>query len=114
MVINKISNIPINFTLLPNNDNDNNNNKLIHIAEDPVKNNIYYQALFGFFYQDGDTKKYFLTLYDNNKTLYFDSIDSYALINKTPSTYTGFTINYIENETVYRTENTTIKVTPKA
>ena len=92
--------------------NTNNNTKLIHIAEDS-KNNNDYQARFGFFSKDGDTDKYFLTLYDDNKTLYFDSINSISLINRTDS-FTGFTINYIKDEIVYRTENTTIKVTPNS
>ena len=95
--------------------NTNTITNLIHIAEDS-KNNTDYQARFGFFSKDGDTDKYFLTLYDDNKTLYFDSINSISLINRTDSdvSYTGFTINYIKDEIVYRTENTTIKVTPNS
>ena len=46
----------------------NTNTNLIHIAEDS-NNNSDYQARFGFFSKDGDTDKYFLTLYDDNKTL---------------------------------------------
>ena len=110
ITINDDENNKVPFKKLSTNTNTNTN--LIHIAEDS-KNNSDYQARFGFFSKDGDNEKYFLTLYDDNKTLYFDSINSISFINRTDS-FIGFTIKYIENETVYRTENTTIEVTPIA
>ena len=114
------SEVPFLVSNPPDNNNNNNNNKnnCIHILEN-YDNNSNYEARFGVFKNTNNSKNYFLTIFDSNRNIWFDSINTIQLNGKTqqePQIY-GYQISTTkiitpdgEEYIVYKTESSTLTI----